>query len=58
MTMAPGRRKRTYWLEILFISILLFFLYGSLSQGTKSGARTEFKNPLQRNLTLQPIHLQ
>jgi len=57
MTMAPGRRKRTYWLEILFISILLFFLLGSLSQSGKTGARSEFK-PLQRSLAVQPLNLQ
>jgi len=57
MTMAPGRRKRGYWLEILFISILLFLLMGSRSQSAKSGARTEFQNPLHRGLTVAPVSL-
>jgi hypothetical protein len=31
MTMAPGK-KRSFWLEILFVGILLFLLRGALSQ--------------------------
>jgi hypothetical protein len=31
MTMAPGK-KRSFWVEILFISILLFLLIGARSQ--------------------------
>jgi hypothetical protein len=45
MTMAPGRRKRGYWLEIIFISILLFLLWSSLSQNRpRPGARTDLQN--------------
>jgi hypothetical protein len=59
MTMAPGRKKRGYWVEIIFISILLFLLLGSRSQSnvTTSGPRTDFKHPLQRGLTIQPVAL-
>lgn len=58
MTMAPGRKKRGYWLEIIFISILLFLLMGALSQGSRTtGARTDFKLPLQRSLAIQPLTL-
>lgn len=32
MTMAPGQRKRSFWLEFVFISILLFLLMGARSQ--------------------------
>lgn len=28
MTMAPGQRKRGFWLEVIFISLLLFLLMG------------------------------
>lgn len=31
MTMAPGK-KRSFWLEILFVSILVFLLIGARSQ--------------------------
>src|SRR5204863_1382021 len=32
MTMAPNRKKRGYWIEIIFISVLLFLLLGGRSQ--------------------------
>jgi hypothetical protein len=56
MTMAPGRKKRGYWIEILFISVLLFLLMGSRSQTnhTPSAANT-FGQTLQRGLTVQPV---
>jgi hypothetical protein len=54
MTMAPGRRKRAYWLEALFIIILLFLLFSSLSGRRAAGPRTDFQNPLQRSLSIQP----
>jgi hypothetical protein len=57
MTMAPGRKKRGYWLEILFISVLLFLLWGSLTQRTTSTARNDYTHPLQRGLTVQPLSL-
>lgn len=31
MTMAPGK-KRSFWVEILFVSILVFLLFGARSQ--------------------------
>ena len=53
MTMAPGRKKRAYWLEIIFISILLFLLMGSRSQAPQSASAThaELKLPLHQNFT-------
>jgi hypothetical protein len=57
MTMAPGRRKRGYWLEIIFISILLFLLWSSLSQRGRTGSRTDFNNTLQRSLAVNPVTL-
>ncbi len=57
MTMAPGRKKRGYLLEILLISILLFLLMSSLSQNNRtSRARTDF-HPLQRSLAIQPVSM-
>jgi hypothetical protein len=39
MTMAPGQRKRGFWLELLFISVLVFLLIGARSQtAQKHGA--------------------
>ena len=59
MTMAPGRKKRGFWLEILLIGILLFLLIGSRSQANRgSGMRTDFKSPLQRGLSVPPLTLQ
>lgn len=59
MTMAPSRKKRAYWLEILFISILLFLLMGSRSQGTKlgAGARSDFQLPLHQSLATPALTL-
>lgn len=58
MTMAPGRKKRGFWLEIILISILLFLLIGSRSQSNRGSAfRTDFKNPLQRGLATHPLSL-
>jgi hypothetical protein len=57
MTMAPGRRKRGFWLEIILISVLLFLLVGSRSQPGRANAGADFKNPLQRTLALQPVLL-
>jgi hypothetical protein len=56
--MAPGRKKRGFWLEIILISILLFLLIGSRSQSNRSSAfRTDFKSPLQRGLVTHPLSL-
>ena len=57
MTMAPGRRKRGFWLEIILISVLLFLLMGSRSQTARSTAGTDFKSPLHRSLSLEPVLL-
>lgn len=32
MTMAPGQKRRSFWLELLFISILVFLLMSARSQ--------------------------
>ena len=56
MTMAPGRRKRGYWLEIILISVLLFLLIGSRSQSARSTA-ADFKTPLHRTLSFEPVIL-
>jgi hypothetical protein len=57
MTMAPGRKKRGFWIEIIFISILLFLLLGSRSQSARStGTHAEFKT-LHRSFTAQPAVL-
>jgi hypothetical protein len=50
MTMAPGRKKRAYWLEIIFISILLFLLMGSRSQNTRTATHAELQLPLHQAL--------
>jgi hypothetical protein len=57
MTMAPGRRKRGFWLEIILISVLLFLLIGSRSQSGSTTAGRDFKNPLHRTLSLDPVLL-
>ena len=58
MTMAPGRRKRGYLLEMILVSILLFLLLGSRSQHTRSaGMGTDLKHALQRSLSVQPVPL-
>lgn len=55
MTMAPSRKKRGFWLEIIFVSILLFLLLGSRSQSSHStGARSDLKSTFQRGLVSQP----
>jgi len=48
--MAPGRKKRAYWLEIIFISILLFLLMGSRSQNARTATHAEIKLPLHHAL--------
>ena len=58
MTMAPGRKKRGYWLEIILISILLFLLIGSRSQSARSvGMGTDLTHGLKRGLAIQPATL-
>ena len=58
MTMAPNRKKRGYWIEIIFISVLLFLLLGGRSQSPRStGSRTGLTHSLQRTLSLQPVGL-
>jgi len=39
MTMAPGQKKKGFWLEILFASILLFLLLGARSQANHTADR-------------------
>jgi hypothetical protein len=54
MTMAPGRKKRGFFLEIVFISILLFLLLGSRSpRAGATGPHAEL-NPLPRGLSISP----
>ena len=57
MTMAPGRKKRGFWLEIILISVLLFLLMGSRSQSGRATAGHDFKSPLHRTLSLEPVFL-
>ena len=58
MTMAPNRKKRGFWLELIFIGVLLFLLMGSRSQNPPaSGARTQLGHTLQRTLIAQPLAL-
>ena len=60
MTMAPGRKKRGYWLEMILISILLFLLIGSRSQNTRSvgaGVGADFQHALHRSLAVHPLNL-
>lgn len=58
MTMAPDQKKRGFWLEIIFISVLLFLLLGSRSQQvrpTATKADLDVTRALQGTLSLQPI---
>jgi hypothetical protein len=56
MTMAPNRKKRGYWIEIIFIGVLLFLLMGSRAQSTRvTGPRTDLTHTLHRTLSVQPI---
>ena len=58
MTMAPGRKKRGYWLEMILISILLFLLIGSRSQTARTAAiGADLTHGLQRGLAIQPLTL-
>ena len=58
MTMAPGRKKRGFWMEIIFVGILLFLLLGSRAQSARSsGTPTGFKQALHRSLAVQPVAL-
>ena len=58
MTMAPNRKKRGYWIEIIFICVLLFLLLGSRSQSERAtGAHTGLTHTLQRTLSVQPLAL-
>lgn len=58
MTMAPNRKKRGYWIEIIFVCILLFLLLGSRSQTDSStGPRTDLTHAFQGTLGSQPIAL-
>jgi hypothetical protein len=59
MTMAPDRKKRGYWIEIIFLCLLLFLLLGGRSHSARpTGARTADLTPaLQRNLNVQPVVL-
>jgi hypothetical protein len=33
--MAPGQRRRGFWLELIFVSILLFLLMGARTERTQ-----------------------
>jgi len=58
MTMAPNRKKRGYWIEIIFICVLLFLLLGSRSQNARAtGPRTDLTHALQRTLSVAPVAL-
>jgi hypothetical protein len=58
MTMAPNRKKRGYWIEIIFISVLLFLLLGGRSQSVHAtGSQTGLTHSLQRTLLVQPVAL-
>ena len=61
MTMAPNRKKRGYWIEIIFIGVLLFLLMGSRAQSTQStrvnGPRTDLTHTLHLAPGAQPITL-
>jgi hypothetical protein len=56
--MAPDRKKRGYWIEIIFVCILLFLLMGGRSQNARAtGARTDLTHTMQRTLSVQPLLL-
>ena len=59
MTMAPSRKKRGYWIEIIFVGILLFLLLGSRAQraGYSSNARNDLTHAFSRGLSVQPATL-
>lgn len=58
MTMAPNRKKRGYWIEIIFVCVLLFLLMGGRSQSARAtGARTDVTHAMQRTLSVQPVLL-
>lgn len=58
MTMAPNRKKRGYWIEIIFICVLLFLLLGSRSQNeTVTGTKTSVMHESPRALNVQPLAL-
>jgi hypothetical protein len=54
MTMAPGRKKRSFVLEIIFISILLFLLLGSRSQQAGGNPGADLKSSLQPGFAITP----
>jgi len=56
--MAPNRKKRGYWIEILFVCVLLFLLMGGRSQSNRAaGPRTDLSHAMQRTLSVQPVLL-
>jgi len=59
MTMAPSRKKRGYWIEIVFVGILLFLLMGSRSQraGYSSNTHNDLTHAFSRGLSVQPAIL-
>ena len=58
MTMAPNRKKRGFWLEIIFISVLLFLLLGGRSQSPRpTGVRTDLTHTMQRTLSVPTLAL-
>jgi hypothetical protein len=58
MTMAPGQRKRGFWLELLFISVLLFLLIGAraqkLQQHGSAMPKLSIGSEAQRTMLLAP----
>jgi hypothetical protein len=56
--MAPNRKKRGYWIEIIFVGVLLFLLMGGRSQSVRAtGARTDLTHSMQGTLSVQPVLL-
>lgn len=59
MTMAPGRKKRSFLIEIIFISVLLFLLMGSRSQQAQAtGSENDLPSALPRSVSIAPLILQ
>ena len=57
MTMAPGQKKRGFWLEVLFISILAFLLMGARSQRVQREISRLPGGDVQRTLFATPAPL-
>jgi hypothetical protein len=58
MTMAPNQKKRGYWIEIIFVAVLLFLLMGGRSPSPRAtGPGTDVTHAMQRTLNVQPLLL-